>query len=131
MSLLKYSEARKFRDEKKYDEAYKKAIEGYILAKEFPHPTMMCSGLNNAAWWIRNVDKKKALYIANLLEYYLGYYFEDLPKMYNQFDTIFEIYFMNNNIEIFEITDNIYKLHNNILILKLMINSINLSLVII
>ncbi|WGS65462.1 hypothetical protein [Marinitoga aeolica] len=112
MALLKYSEARKFRDEKKYDEAYKQAIEGYILAKKFPHPTIMCSGLNNAAWWLRNVDKKKALYVANLLEYYLGYYFEDLPKMYNQFDTIFEIYFMNNNIRIFEITDIIYKLHN-------------------
>ncbi|KAF2956879.1 hypothetical protein [Marinitoga sp. 38H-ov] len=112
MSLLKYSEARKFRDEKKYDEAYKKAIEGYILAKEFSHPTMMCSGLNNAAWWVKNIDKKKSLYIANLLEYYLGYYFEDLQKMYNQFDTIFEIYFMNNNIGIFDITDNIYKLHN-------------------
>ncbi|WP_276318582.1 hypothetical protein [Marinitoga lauensis] len=44
---------------------------------------MICSGLNNAAWWIRNIDKREALYVANLLEYYIGYYFEDLFKIYN------------------------------------------------
>ncbi|APT75809.1 hypothetical protein LN42_04985 [Marinitoga sp. 1137] len=115
MSLLKYFKARKFLNEKKYNETYKKTIEGYILAKKFPHPTMICAGLNNAAWWMRKKDKNKSVYAANLLEYYLGYYFEDLPKMYNQFDTIFEVYFMNNDSRIFEISEIVSKLHNKYL----------------
>ncbi|NUU98532.1 hypothetical protein [Marinitoga sp. 1138] len=102
-AILKYSHAREHIKNEEYNKAYELFIEGYFLAKEFPHPTMLCNGLNGAAWWIRNEDKKKALIAANLLEYYIGYYFEDLNYTYNWFDTIFEVRRINNDVTIFEI----------------------------
>lgn len=42
-SILKYSDARK---KGNYNKAYELFIEGYNLAKKFPHPTMTCNGLN-------------------------------------------------------------------------------------
>ncbi|NUU96935.1 hypothetical protein [Marinitoga sp. 1138] len=102
-SIIKYSEARKEIKKENYNKAYYLFIEGYFLAKDFPHPTMMCNGLNGAAWWIKKVDKKKALIAAELLEYYIGYYFEDLNYIYNWFDTIFEVKKINNDMRISEI----------------------------
>ncbi|NUU97479.1 hypothetical protein [Marinitoga sp. 1138] len=102
-SIIKYSKARKEIKKENYNKAYKLFIEGYNLAKKFPHPTMICSGLNNAAWWIMNEGKEKDLIAANLLEYYIGYYFEDLNYTYNWFDTIFEVKKINNDMRISEI----------------------------
>jgi len=113
-SLLKYSEARKYLNNKDFHKAFNLFIEGFNFAKRFPHPTMICSGLNNAAWWIREVDKKKALIAADLLEYYIGYYFEDLFKIYNWFDTIFDVFFINNYIGLYEISRIVNELKNNI-----------------
>ncbi|KAF2955286.1 hypothetical protein [Marinitoga sp. 38H-ov] len=109
-SLLKYSEARKYLNNKDFHKAFNLFIEGFNFAKRFPHPTMICSGLNNAAWWIREVDKKKALIAADLLEYYIGYYFEDLKYIYNWLDTIFEVKKINNDVRIIEITNIVNKL---------------------
>ncbi|WGS64347.1 hypothetical protein [Marinitoga aeolica] len=113
-SLLKYSEARKYLNNKDFHKAFDLFIEGFNFAKRFPHPTMICSGLNNAAWWIRNIDKNKSLYTAILLEYNIGYYFEDLFKIYNWFDTIFDVYSINNYIGLYEISRIVNELKNNI-----------------
>ncbi|NUV00449.1 hypothetical protein XO12_10240 [Marinitoga sp. 1154] len=103
LSLLKYSEARQSLNTKNFKKAFDLFVEGFFHAKEFPHPTMICAGLNSAAWWIRNKDKKKALVAVELLEYYIGYYFEDFSKTYNWFDTIFEVKRINNDLGILEI----------------------------
>ncbi|MBM7558548.1 hypothetical protein JOC61_000313, partial [Marinitoga litoralis] len=110
MAILKYTQARDYIKKKNYNKAYQLFIEGYLYAKEFPHPTMICNGLNGAAWWIRKVDKKKALVAADLLEYYIGYYFEDLKYIYNWLDTIFEVKKINNDVRIIEITNIVNKL---------------------
>ncbi|WP_240739600.1 hypothetical protein [Marinitoga lauensis] len=81
---------------------------------------MICSGLNNAAWWIRNEDKKRALITINLLEYYIGYYFEDLKYIYNWLDTIFEVRRINNDPGISEV----YNIVNG---LKEFFNEINID----
>ncbi|KAF2955448.1 hypothetical protein [Marinitoga sp. 38H-ov] len=102
-SLLKYSVARKKIKKENYNKAYELFIEGYFLARKFPHPTMICAGLNSASWWIRYENKKKALIVVNLLEYYIGYYFENLSKIYNWLDTIFEVRRINNDPGISEV----------------------------
>ncbi|AEX86458.1 hypothetical protein Marpi_2083 [Marinitoga piezophila KA3] len=103
-SLLKYSQARKNLNDKNYKKAFEIFIEGYFIAKKFPHPTMMNAGLNSAAWWIRKIDKEKALITANLLEYYMGYYYDNLNYTYNWFDTIFEVYKINKYLNLFDIS---------------------------
>ncbi|AEX84667.1 hypothetical protein Marpi_0215 [Marinitoga piezophila KA3] len=112
-AILKYSQAREYIKNEEYNKAYELFIDGYFLAKDFPHPTMMCNGLNGAAWWIRKVDKKKALIAADLLEYYIGYYFEDLNYIYNWFDTIFEVRRINKDIKIFECCDVVNAIYHN------------------
>ncbi|NUU96105.1 hypothetical protein XO10_07435 [Marinitoga sp. 1135] len=113
-AILKYSQAREYIKNKEYNKAYELFIEGYFLAKDFPHPTMMCNGLNGAAWWMRNEDKKKALIPANLLEYYIGYYFDDLNYTYNWFDTIFEVYKINKSLNLFDISSVVMNYKNNV-----------------
>ncbi|WP_240739234.1 hypothetical protein [Marinitoga lauensis] len=110
-AILSYSKARDLIKKEEYSEAYKNFIEGFFLSKKFPHPTMICNGLNGAAWWIRKTDKKKALITTDLLEYYIGYYFEDLSKIYNWFDTVFEVKKSNNDITIFDISNIVIKLN--------------------
>ncbi|NUU96229.1 hypothetical protein XO10_08165 [Marinitoga sp. 1135] len=107
-AIIEYSKARKLLNENKYNKAYNYFINGFLYAKKFNHPSMICAGLNSATWWIRKNNKKKALYTANLLEYYTGYYFEDFNYMYNWFDTIMNIKILNNDIRIYEI-ENIYR----------------------
>ncbi|WP_280998944.1 hypothetical protein [Marinitoga aeolica] len=69
---------------------------------------MMCAGLNSATWWIRNEDKKKALIIANLLEYYIGYYFDDFNYISNWIDTIISVKELNNDIRVFGLLEIIH-----------------------
>ncbi|NUU96194.1 hypothetical protein XO10_07960 [Marinitoga sp. 1135] len=113
-AILKYSHAREHIKNEEYNKAYELFIEGYFLAEDFPHPTMMCNGLNGAAWWMRNEDKKKALIPANLLEYYIGYYFDDLNYTYNWFDTIFEVYKINKSLNLFDISSVVMNYKNNV-----------------
>ncbi|SHF31340.1 hypothetical protein SAMN02745164_02227, partial [Marinitoga hydrogenitolerans DSM 16785] len=112
-AILKYSQARDYIKKEDYNKAYELFIEGYNLAKKFLHPTMMCNGLNGAAWWIRNEDKKKALIAADLLEYYIGYYFEDLEYIYNWLDTVFEVRRINNDVKAFDTANTIIQLNKD------------------
>ncbi|WP_129410118.1 hypothetical protein [Marinitoga lauensis] len=99
-AIIEYSKARRLLSEEEYNEAYDKFINGFLYARRFNHPAMMCAGLNSATWWIRNKDKKKALIIANLLEYYIGYYFDDFNYIYNWIDTIINAKELNNDIRV-------------------------------
>ncbi|NUV00539.1 hypothetical protein XO12_10760 [Marinitoga sp. 1154] len=112
-AILKYSQARDYIKKEDYNKAYELFIEGYYSAKKFPHPTMICNGLNGAAWWMRNEDKKKALVAAELLEYYIGYYFEDLMYIYNWLDTVFEVRRINNDVKAFDTANTIIQLNKD------------------
>ncbi|SHF35559.1 hypothetical protein SAMN02745164_02286, partial [Marinitoga hydrogenitolerans DSM 16785] len=107
-AIIEYSKARKLLSEGKYNKAYDYFINGFLHAKRFNHPAMICAGLNSATWWIRKINKKKALYTANLLEYYTGYYFEDFNYISNWLDTIINVKQLNNDIRVLSLLKIIY-----------------------
>ncbi|NUV00342.1 hypothetical protein XO12_09670 [Marinitoga sp. 1154] len=107
-AIIEYSKARKLLSEGKYNKAYDYFINGFLHAKRFNHPAMICAGLNSATWWIRKINKKKALYTANLLEYYTGYYFEDFNYISNWLDTIINVKQLNNDIRVLGLSKIIY-----------------------
>ncbi|GAB6190247.1 hypothetical protein JCM30566_19910 [Marinitoga arctica] len=48
-----------------------------------------------------------------MLEYYIGYYFEDLVYIYNWIDTVFEIRRINNDVKAFDTANTIIQLNKD------------------
>jgi len=91
-------EGLKKRNEGKFEEAARMNIEVFKILKDVPHPSGMISALNNAAWWLRDVNKGAALKYTIPLGYYIGYYLNDDDReLFNTLSTCFQIQLQNNN----------------------------------
>ena len=96
-------EGLKKRNEGKFEEAARTNIEVFNILKDVPHPSGMISALNNAAWWLRDVNKNAALKYTIPLGYYIGYYLNDDDReLFNTLSTCFQIQLQNNSLLAYE-----------------------------
>ncbi|WP_245863665.1 hypothetical protein [Petrotoga halophila] len=63
----------------------------------------MVQALNNISWWLKDINKEKALAFTLPLGFYLGYYFDDDNfKVFNSLDTVFQVQKNNNDPLVYE-----------------------------
>lgn len=92
------SKARGKKNEERYEEAVCLNIEAFKVLKIVPHPSGMVQALNNISWWLKDIDKEKALAFTFPLGFYLGYYFDDDNfNVFNSLDTTFRVQKNNND----------------------------------
>ncbi|ABX32222.1 hypothetical protein Pmob_1521 [Petrotoga mobilis SJ95] len=97
------SKARGKKNEERYEEVVSLNIEAFKILKTIPHPSGMVQALNNVSWWLKNIDKEKALSFTFPLGFYLGYYFDDNNfKVFNSLDTMFQVQKNNNDPLVYE-----------------------------
>ena len=92
------SKARGKKNEERYEEVVCLNIEAFKILKTIPHPSGMIQALNNSSWWLKDIDKEKALAFTFPLGFYLGYYFhDDNFDVFNSLDTMFQVQKNNND----------------------------------
>ncbi len=92
-------EAIKYTRKMEYDKAAEIYFCVYQNALKHPHPTYIVLGLNNAAWYRRNIEPKSAFDNSNMLAYYLGYYHEYANSIIGYFDTILTVLKINDDYD--------------------------------
>ncbi len=64
---------------------------------------MVGGALNNISWWLKDVDKNISLNFTFPLGFYASYYFDDDNyKVFNSFDTTFQVQKENNDPMMYE-----------------------------
>jgi len=97
------ADARGKKNEGNYIEAAKLNIQAFKTLKNVPHPSGMVGALNNISWWLKDVDKNISLNFTFPLGFYASYYFDDDNyKVFNSFDTIFQVQKENNDPMMYE-----------------------------
>ncbi|MGY4686884.1 hypothetical protein [Petrotoga sp. DB-2] len=97
------SKARGKKNKERYEEAVALNVEAFKVLKTIPHPSGMVQALNNSSWWLKDINKEKALAFIFPLGFYLGYYFEDNNfKVFNSLDTMFQVQKNNNDPLVYE-----------------------------
>jgi len=92
------SKAREKKNEERYEEAVSLNVEAFKILKTIPHPSGMVQALNNISWWLKDINKEKALSFTFPLGFYLGYYFhDDNFDVFNSLDTMFQAQKNNND----------------------------------
>ncbi len=97
------SKARGKKNEERYDEAISLNIKAFKVLKTIPHPSGMVQALNKISWWLKDVNKEKALAFTFPLGFYLGYYFDDNNfNVFNSLDTMFQVQKNNKDPLVYE-----------------------------
>ena len=97
------ADARGKKNEGNYIEAAKLNIQAFKTLKNVPHPSGMVGALNNISWWLKDVDKNISLNFTFPLGFYASYYFDDDNyKVFNSFDTTFQVQKNNNDPMMYE-----------------------------
>ncbi|CEP78061.1 hypothetical protein [Defluviitoga tunisiensis] len=97
------ADARGKKNEGNYIEAAKLNIQAFKTLKNVPHPSGMVGALNNISWWLKDVDKNISLNFTFPLGFYASYYFDDDNyKVFNSFDTTFQVQKENNDPMMYE-----------------------------
>ncbi|POZ92489.1 hypothetical protein, partial [Petrotoga halophila] len=102
-SFILLSKARGKKNEEQYNETVSLNVEAFKILKTIPHPSGMVQALNNSSWWLKDINKEKALAFTFPLGFYLGYYFDDDKfDAFNSLDTTFQVQKNNNDPLVYE-----------------------------
>ncbi|PNS01975.1 hypothetical protein X928_01490 [Petrotoga miotherma DSM 10691] len=102
-SFILLSKARGKKNEEQYNETVSLNVEAFKILKTIPHPSGMVQALNNSSWWLKDINKEKALAFTFPLGFYLGYYFhDDNFNVFNSLDTTFQVQKNNNDPLVYE-----------------------------
>lgn len=96
-----------FLEKGEIDEAIKMAESTFKYSRKIINPSNVINSLNNLSWNLRSIDVNLAYYYSKKALYYCGYYFEPISRIFNSYDTFWEVIKNYNSDEVLTISENI------------------------